>query len=157
MNASEPAEALVEAELDFEDAEPAVAWYTPGLLRRIEERRRHRPERPRRLSIRERLRARGLHWSTELVVGVFVAVLVVSLATVALARVGAGTANDLTIPTHSGSSVNEGGGSGDSAGTGGTGGWGVIGVGDAPAAMPSATPKCIAAPIPGSAMRPCRH
>ena len=64
--------------------EQSQPWYAPGLYRRIQERRRNRPERTPRKPWRQRLRERGLHWSTELVVGIFVAVVAVSLATVAL-------------------------------------------------------------------------
>jgi hypothetical protein len=125
MNAADPAE----PELALEDEEQPVPWYTPGLYRRVHERRRHRAERPRRIPLRERLRARGLHWNSELVVGVFVAVLVASLAAVALSRIQSGTANDLGIPTHSSG---------------------------ADSSVPTATPQC-AAPVPGSAMRPCTY
>jgi hypothetical protein len=128
MDATEVVDA---PELAAEDDDQPVPWYTPGLYRRIQERRRYRAERPRRIPLRERLRARGLHWSTEIVVGVFVAVVVASLAAVTVARIGAGTANDLGVPTHAGGS-------------------------DAGAA-PSATPLCIAAPIAGSARRPCTY
>jgi hypothetical protein len=116
-----------------EEPEERTAWYAPGLYRRVAARRRTRAEQPRRLSLRERMRARGLHWSTEVVVGVFVAVLVASLATVAVLRVGAGGAASLGIPSHE-------------AGNAG-----------AVNSRPTPTPPCIAAPIPGSAMRACTH
>ena len=76
---------------------------------------------------RQRLRERGLKWSVELVVGIFVAVVAVSLATVVLGRPG-GVAS-ITLPT------------GNSAAA-------------APAAP---TPACAAAPIAGSTLRPCTH
>ena len=122
--AAEPFDDAFEAE-----PEERTAWYEPGLLRRIG--RRVRRERPKRVSLRERMRARGLHWSTELVVGIFVAVLAAGLVTVAVVRVGNGGAASLSVPSH-----------------------------DAPGAangtpLPSA--PCVAAPIPGSPLRPCVH
>jgi hypothetical protein len=126
MDATEVVDA---PELAVEDDDEPVPWYAPGLYRRIQERRRGRVERPRRIPWRERLRTRGLHWSSEIVVGVFVAVLFASLATVALTRVSSGRTNDLGIPSHAG---------------------------DAGSGAPTATPLC-AAPIPGSALRPCRY
>jgi hypothetical protein len=137
--------------------EERTAWYTPGLYRRIAARRRPRAERAARLTLRERMRARGLHWSTELVVGVFVAVLVTALSTLAVVRVGDGGAGSLGIPSHggdAGSAVTGGAGAGGAGGAG-TGGAGGVSSFGGPLAEPSA--PCIAAPIPGSAMRPCTH
>lgn len=110
--------------------EERTAWYAPGLLRRMG--RRRREERPVRRSLRQRMRDRGLHWSSELVVGVFVAVLVTSLATIAVLDLRAGGVSSAGIPTHHSESA-----------------------GAPVRATP--TPLCIAAPIPGSAMRPCAH
>jgi hypothetical protein len=132
--------------------EERTAWYTPGLYRRIAARRRPRAERAARVSLRERMRARGLHWSTELVVGVFVAVLVTALTTLAVVRVGDGGAGSLSIPSHGGDAGSAGAGGAGGAGTGGAGGVSSFG---GPLAEPTA--PCIAAPIPGSAMRPCTH
>jgi len=67
-------------------------WYAPGLYRRIQEARRFRPQPTPRKSWRQRLRERGLHWSVELVIGIFVAVAAVSLATLALDRPGGASA-----------------------------------------------------------------
>jgi hypothetical protein len=116
---------------DFDgEVEEATPWYEPGLLRRIG--RRVRRERPKRVSLRERMRARGLHWSTELVVGIFVAVLAAALATIAVVDLGNGGASSLSVPSH-----------------------------DAPGAAAQGTPlptaPCVAAPIPGSPLRPCTH
>jgi len=108
------------------------AWYAPGLLRRIQEARRFRPQPVPRKPWRQRLRERGLHWSVELVVGLFVAVVAVSLVTVALGS-GAVAGAKQTIDT----GVNDGGG------TTVTG--------------PAPTPDCIAAPIPGSTRRVCTN
>jgi hypothetical protein len=128
-----------------EDDDEQTAWYTPGLYRRIG-RRRPRRERPKRLTVRQRLSARGLHWNTELVVGVFVAVLVASLVAVAVARINTGRAADF-------------GSASNTTAAGGAGGAGGGTVGTQPGAgspfFPTPTPPCIAAPIPGSAMRPC--
>ena len=110
--------------------EERTAWYTPGLLRRVG--RRRRQERPVRRSLRQRMRDRGLHWSSELVVGVFVAVLVTSLATIAVLDLRAGGTASVGLPTHDSDSA-------------------------AAPAQATPTPLCIAAPIPGSAMRPCAH
>lgn len=89
--------------MDEYSEEPSRAWYAPGLYRRIQERRRWRPQRAPRKPWRERLRERGLHWSVELVVGMFVAVLAVSLATVALSGTH-GSAAQL-IPTRASAPV----------------------------------------------------
>lgn len=110
-----------------------TAWYAPGLLRRVG--RRHKVERAPRRTLRQRMQERGLHFGPELVVGVFVAVLVVSLATIAVLDLRAGTGGGLAIPGN------------DAQPAAGTG----------PQAKPTPTPLCIAAPIPGSAMRPCAH
>jgi len=128
-----------------DEDEEQTAWYTPGLYRRIGLRRRPREERPKRLTIRARLSARGLHWSTELVVGIFVAVLVASLVTVSVVRIGAGRTVDFARPGNS--SASGGGG----AGAGGAGAAPVAGSTD----FPTPTAPCIAAPIPGSPLRPC--
>lgn len=109
------------------------AWYAPGLLRRIQEARRFRPQPVPRKPWRQRLRERGLHWSVELVVGVFVAVVAVSLVTVALGS-GAVAGAKQTI---------------DSGVSGGGGG--------ATVNAPAPTPDCIAAPIPGSTKRVCAN
>jgi hypothetical protein len=131
---------VVDAEELYElpPEEERTAWYEPGLLRRVG--RRRRADRPQRRSLRQRMRDRGLHWSAELVVGVLVAVLVVSLATIAVVDLRAGTGGGLAIP----------GNAPDSA----AGGAGAVA---APRSQPTPTPPCIAAPIPGSAMRPCAH
>jgi len=110
------------------------AWYAPGLLRRIQEARRFRPQPVQRKSFGQLLRERGLHWSVELVVGVFVAVVAVSLVTVALGS-GAVAGARQTIET----GVNADG-SGGSTRRG-----------------PAPTPDCIAAPIPGSTKRVCAN
>jgi hypothetical protein len=107
-----------------------VAWYEPGLYRRVQERRRPRVERAPRVSIWQRIRGRGLHWSAEIVVGMFVAVVVASLVTVVVIRVDSRGAGELRIPTHPDTVSNS---------------------------APSATPLCIAAPIAGVAMRPCTY
>lgn len=109
------------------DEEQSRPWYAAGLYRRVQERRRARPERTPRKPWRQRLRERGLHWNLELVIGVFVAVVAVSMATLALA----GPTTHATSPAGAGHG---------SAGA---------------AAAPSAAPSCIAAPIPGSARRVC--
>jgi hypothetical protein len=109
---------------ELDDA-PARPWYAPGLYWRMQERRRGRPQRAPRKPWRQRLRERGLHWSTEVVVGMFVAVVVASLATLAV-----------TGPLRVGASHTAAGGA-DST----------------PAATPTA--DCIAAPIPGSVRRVC--
>ena len=124
--------------------EEQTAWYTPGLYRRIG-RRRNKAERPKRLTVRQRLSARGLHWNTELVVGVFVAVLVASLVAVAVARINTGRAADFGTPA-SGSAAG-----GDGAGAAGEGAGSVAGS----TSFPTPTAPCIAAPIPGSPLRPC--
>ena len=114
-------------------AEEPLPWYAAGLYRRIQERRRFRPEPVPRKPWRQRLRERGLHWSVELVVGLFVAVVAVSLVTVVLARPG-GAAGLGHLP-------------GSGTGSGAAGGGAVT------TAVP--TPGCIAAPIPGSTKRVC--
>jgi len=110
-----------------------TAWYAPGLLRRIG--RRGKVERAPRRTLRQRMRDRGLHFGPELVVGVFVAVLVVSLATIAVLDLRAGTGGGLAIPSNDPQPA----------------------AGAAAPSKPTPTPLCIAAPIPGSAMRPCAH
>ncbi len=122
-------------------------WYAAGLYRRIQEARRWRPQRTPRKPWRQRLRERGLHWSVELVVGMFVAVVAVSLATVVIASGG-------TVHLPGG-----GGGSGAAAGAGAGAGVGDAGAGAGGAGLgataPAATPDCIAAPIAGSTRRVC--
>ncbi len=115
--------------------EERTAWYEPGLLRRIG--RRRRVERAPRRSLRQRLHDRGLHFGPELVAGVFVAVLVVALGTIAVLDLRAGGTSTL-VPSNE-----------DAAGPGAA----------QQQAQPqaTATPLCIAAPIPGSALRPCAH
>jgi predicted anti-sigma-YlaC factor YlaD len=108
--------------------EESRPWYAAGLYRRVQERRRWRPERAPRKPWRQRLRERGLHWNVELVVGAFVAVVVAAFATIAIAGPGVGI----------GASA-RGGAAGSPLST--------------PVATP--TPDCIAAPIPGSARRVC--
>jgi hypothetical protein len=103
------------------------AWYAAGLYRRIQEARRWRPQPVPRKPWRERLRERGLHWSLEIVVGIFVAVVAASMATVALGSSGP------TGLSHLQESV---------------------GGAAAPVTAPP-TPDCIAAPIAGSARRVC--
>lgn len=115
--------------------EERTAWYAPGLLRRIGRRARVEPT-PRR-TLRQRMRDRGLRWSAPLVTGTFIAVLVVSLATVAVLDLRAGGTASLAIPGHDDSTTAAGA--------------------VAPPGPPTPTPLCIAAPIPGSAMRPCSH
>jgi hypothetical protein len=138
------------------DEEERTAWYTPGLYRRIGIRRRPRAERPKRLSIRHRLQARGLHWNSELVVGVFVAVLVASLLTVGAIRVGAGRTNDFgSASNHSAGGGANGGTAGGASGNTAGGGAGVTGGGYID--FPTPTAPCIAAPIPGSPLRPCTY
>ena len=110
------------------------AWYAAGLYRRIQERRRWRPEPTPRKPWRQRLRERGLHWSLEVVVGAFVAVTTASLITVALASGGDGTASLAHLQ-------------GTNAGV--NGGGAVV--------TPAPTPDCIAAPIAGSTRRVCTH
>jgi hypothetical protein len=127
-----------------EEEEEQTAWYTPGLYRRIG-RRRRREERPKRLTIRGRLSARGLHWNTELVVGVFVAVLVASLVAVSVVRVNAGRTFDFRSA----------GGTSAGAGAAGTTGGGGSGDGGLVTPFPTPTAPCIAGPIPGSPLRPC--
>jgi hypothetical protein len=143
----ETAETLRE-DVEYDEEQEQTAWYTPGLYRRIGIRRRPRAERPKRLSIRHRLQARGLHWNTELVVGVFVAVLVASLLTVGAIRVGAGRTMDF-------GSAPDRGAAGSS--NGGTAGGGAGSIGGGSVDFPTPTAPCIAAPIPGSPLRPCTH
>lgn len=116
--------------MNDEALEEARPWYAAGLYRRIQERRKWQPQRTPRKPLREMLRERGLHWSLEVVVGAFVAVVAASLITVALAT---------------------GGSSGSLARTQGASGSG--GPGGAVSAPP--TPDCIAAPIAGSTKRVC--
>lgn len=110
-------------------ADEPLPWYAAGLYRRIQERRRLRPQPVPRKPWRQRVRERGLHWSVELVIGLFVAVVAVSLVTVALGRPG-GAADLRHLP-------------GSNAGAAGA----------VTTALP--TPGCIAAPIPGSTKRVC--
>lgn len=145
MDATETADALAEPvavapEWD-EDGDAPTPWYAPGLYRRVQERRRLRKQRPRRRTLREVLRDRGLHWSSEVVVGLFVAVVVASLATIALSRVGSGQLNDL-VPSHRQVSGASGGSASGADGESGS---------------PTATPLCAPAPIPGQMLRPCVH
>jgi hypothetical protein len=123
----EPAEG-VDAPVDGDPE--SLPWYAPGLYRRVQERRRARVERPARVSLWQRLRGRGLRWSVEVVVGMFVAVLVAALAALALSGAHSHAA---TTPDGDGATP-------------------------APAtARPQATPACLAAPIPGAPQRPCTH
>jgi hypothetical protein len=111
------------------------AWYAAGLYRRIQERRRWQPKPAPRIPWRQRLRERGLHWSVELVVGVFVAVIAASLITVAFAS-GSGSMSLAHLQ-----------GTGSDAGAAGGGA----------AATAAPTPDCIAAPIAASTKRVCTH
>jgi hypothetical protein len=61
-------------------------WYAPGLYARVQERRRNRPPREQRVPLWQRIRARGLKWTDQLIVGLFIAVVAASFATVALAH-----------------------------------------------------------------------
>jgi len=160
MDAVETAELATEtAELPADEEEESTPWYTPGLYLRIG-RRGPKKERPPRITIRQRLSARGLHFSGELIVGVFVAVLVSALVAIAFVRVGAGKANDFTSPSQTRSNAASSGGAarGDAA-PGGGGGAGVYSGagGGGPLILPEPTAPCIAAPIPGSPWRPCTY
>ncbi len=115
--------------------EERTAWYEPGLLRRIG--RRRTVERAPRRSLGQRLRDRGLHFGPELVAGVFVAVLVVSLGTIAVLDLRAGGTSTL-VPSNEDVS-------------------GPAAAQQQAQPQATATPRCIAAPIPGSALRPCAH
>jgi hypothetical protein len=109
------------------DARP---WYAPGLYWRVQERRRGRPRREPRKPLWRRMRERGLKWTDELVVGLFVAVIAASFASVALSggtRHGQGSV--LSNPASSGETVT----------------------------VATPTPGCIAAPIPGSTRRVCAY
>ena len=103
-------------------------WYAPGLYWRIQERRRARPEHTPRKPWRQRLRERGLNWTTELVVGAFVAVAAASFASVAFGS-----------PRHA-APQQDAGSAGYSA-----------------QQVAAPTPGCIAAPIPGSTRRVCGY
>jgi hypothetical protein len=109
------------------DEEPeSIPWSAPGLLWRIEERRRYLPQPKQRKTLRQRLRERGLHWSTEIVVGTFIAVAIASLAAVLLATAGTGK---LPGETLSGSGTGGASGAGAVTGSGGSGAGGSAGAG----------------------------
>ena len=134
--------------------EQARPWYAAGLYRRIQERRRWHPERAPRKPWRQRLRERGLHWNLETVVGAFVAVVAASLITVALATGSAAKLEQVGVSGSGGGAVSgpsvDGGGGGSAGAAGDTSG------GGAPV-FATPTPRCIAAPIAGSPLRPCTY
>lgn len=66
--------------------EQSRPWYAPGLYWRVQEHRRNRPPRAERVSLWQRIRGRGLKWTDQLIVGLFIAVIAASFATVALAH-----------------------------------------------------------------------
>jgi hypothetical protein len=72
-----------------EEPEP-IPWSAPGLLWRIQERRRYRAQPKVRKTLRVRLAERGLHWNTTVVVGMFISVAVAAFAAVLLATHGSG-------------------------------------------------------------------
>ncbi len=73
------------------DEEPeSLPWSAPGLLRRVEERRRDRPQPKVRKTLRQRLAERGLHWNTTIVVGTFIAVTIAALTAVLVGTAGSG-------------------------------------------------------------------
>jgi hypothetical protein len=77
----------------MDEQDEAIPWHAPGLLWRVQEHRRMRQAKRmerRRVPLRQRLRERGLHWSTEIVVGMFVAVAVASFMTVLVLRADTG-------------------------------------------------------------------
>ncbi|HEV7677527.1 MAG TPA: hypothetical protein VGQ42_03045 [Candidatus Dormibacteraeota bacterium] len=81
----------------MDEQDEAIPWHAPGLLWRVQEHRRMRVakrKRKERVPLRQRLRERGLHWSTEIVVGVFVAVGIAAFMTVLLARSDTGLSGD---------------------------------------------------------------
>ena len=73
------------------DEEPeSLPWSAPGLLRRVEEGRRYRPQPQVRKTLRQRLAERGLHWNTTIVVGTFIAVTIAALTAVLVGTAGSG-------------------------------------------------------------------
>jgi hypothetical protein len=73
------------------DEEPeSLPWSAPGLLRRVEEGRRYRPQPKVRKTLRQRLAERGLHWNTTIVVGMFIAVTIAALTAVLVGTAGSG-------------------------------------------------------------------
>ena len=82
----------------------AIPWHAPGLLWRVQEHRRLRQAKRRvGVPLRQRLRERGLHWSTELIVGMFFAVGVAAFVAVLAVRTGVGTPADVAAHAGAGS------------------------------------------------------